>query len=85
MTRQEANKKAIHYRCGGRLQVAQKQVEGKSIWIVGVRCVKCKAEMRDRQPYKRWLEGEKAKQDRLVRAIAAFNTGPAWEDDDDDF
>ncbi|MBA2678823.1 MAG: hypothetical protein H0U76_10585 [Ktedonobacteraceae bacterium] len=82
MTRQEASQAALHYRCGGRLQVAQQFREGsKTIWIVGVRCVKCKRKAVTRGPYRRWFEGEEAMADRRQLAIASFNQGVPWEED----
>jgi hypothetical protein len=80
MTRQEANEQERHFRCGGRLQVAQQQQEGtKTSWIVGVRCLKCKRKVITKGPYRRWFQGEEAMADRRQQAIASFNLGAPWE------
>jgi len=81
MTRHEANQQAIHYGCGGRLQVAQKP-GGGTIWIVGVRCRKCGKKVIERGAYRRWFHGEEAMADRRQQAIAEFNRGAPWEQED---
>ncbi|MBA2681178.1 MAG: hypothetical protein H0U76_22610 [Ktedonobacteraceae bacterium] len=82
MTRQEANEQGRHYRCGGKLQVGQRPKEGTVIWLVGVRCVKCKRQVMTRLPYQRWFQGDEAMADRRHQAIVSFNQGAPWEQED---
>jgi len=79
MTRREANQQAIHYGCGGRLQVAQKPGKGKTMWYVQVRCEQCGKRVLLSGPYRRLMEGEAAKRDRAWRAVVEFNQGAPWE------
>ena len=79
MTRSEANMKAIHFGCGGILQVVQQPLAGTVIWIVGVGCVKCGHKVITHSPYRRWLHGDEAMTDRRQRAIADFNAAAPWE------